>query len=212
VRELPADFIARLDRLSARYLSESDPRRQSGFSGGPERWRAERAAILEAIPASGELLDVGCANGHLLECLLQWALERGIELTPFGVDFSAALVALARERLPAFGEHFFCANAFDWRPPRRFTYVFAVWDCVPRAAFGQFVEHLLAHVAAPGGRLIVGAYGSRTRGEVPAPVDALLRQLGYPLIGWAACGDPETARFAWIDVPPAAMPTAHGVR
>jgi SAM-dependent methyltransferase len=201
VRELPADFVRQLERLSARYLGESDPRRQSGFSGGVERWRLEREPILEAIPASGELLDVGCANGHLLECLLQWAVLRGVRLTPFGVDLSPDLIALARERLSEFRTHFFCADAFTWQPPRRFRYVYAVWDCVPPEAFGQFVQHLLVQVTAPGGRLIVGAYGSRTRREAPAPVNALLTQLGHPVIGHASAGRPETARFAWIDAP-----------
>jgi SAM-dependent methyltransferase len=199
VSEWPADFTQRLERLAARYLSERDPRRQSGFSGGRARWRAERAPLLAAIPHSGDFLDVGCANGHLLECLMQWALERGIELTPFGVDLAPALIALAQQRLPAFRTHFFCANACDWQPPRRFHYVYALWDCVPPAHFAQFVAHLRAVICAPGGRLIIGAYGSRTRAEAPAAVDVLLVQQGYTVVGRVSAGRPETARFAWVD-------------
>jgi SAM-dependent methyltransferase len=199
--ELPASFLQHLRDLESGYLRETDPMRQSGFSGGADRWRVERSPILSAIPASGTLLDVGCANGHLLECLLRWGLESGLILTPFGVDCSARLIALARQRLPAFRDHFFVANAWDWSPPRRFQYVYAVCDCVPDSCFGGFVEHLLSQAVAPGGRLIIGAYGSRSRGELPAPVDQMLTRLGYTLIGSTAAGQPETARFAWIPAP-----------
>jgi hypothetical protein len=31
------------------------------------------------------------------------------------------------------------------------------------------------------------------------PIDQLLTQLGYSVVGSATAGMPETARFAWID-------------
>src|SRR5215472_1576889 len=86
---LPAEFLNHLGTLEAAYLSSDDPLRQSGFGGGPARWRAERSPILDAIGGSGTLLDVGCANGYLLESLVSWGSERGLALTPFGVDRSA---------------------------------------------------------------------------------------------------------------------------
>jgi SAM-dependent methyltransferase len=196
---LPAEFLQRLAELERAYLRETDPIKQSGFSGGAERWRTERSPILNAIPASGSLLDVGCANGYLLECLLQWACERGVTLTPFGVDCSAGLIELARERLPMFRGHFHVANASVWIPPQRFQYVYSVFDCVPESALGDFVEHLLSQVVAPGGRLILGAYGSRSRREVPVRLDELLANLGHVVAGSAVAGVPETARFIWID-------------
>jgi SAM-dependent methyltransferase len=196
---LPPEFLARLEALQAGYLAESDPLRQSGFSGGRERWRAERAPILEALTDDGDFLDVGCANGYLLESLLAWSCARGVRLTPYGVDCSAGLVALAQQRLPAFRAHFFVANAWDWRPSRRFRYVFALWDCVPPEYFAAFVSHLLDHVTAPRGRLILGAYGSRARNERPARVEALLSAAGHAVQGGVSAGEPETARFAWID-------------
>jgi 2-polyprenyl-3-methyl-5-hydroxy-6-metoxy-1,4-benzoquinol methylase len=66
--------------------------RQSGFSGGAERWRAERESILDPIHSDGEILDIGCANGYLLECLVTWAKDRGINLTPHGLDHGARLI------------------------------------------------------------------------------------------------------------------------
>jgi SAM-dependent methyltransferase len=196
---LPPAFLDHLTALESAYLRESDPIKQSGFSGGPERWRAERAPILDAIPTSGDLLDIGCANGHLLECLLQWGFERDLALTPFGIDCSAALVALARERLPNFHHNFLVANAWGWTPPRRSQYVYSVFDCVPRADLGVFAKQLMENVVAAGGRLILGAHGSRSRRETPARIDAMLTQLGYQLAGSTHAGTPHTARFAWID-------------
>jgi SAM-dependent methyltransferase len=195
---LPPAFVAQLEALAARYLGESDPLRQSGFSGGHARWQAERAPILEAIPGDGEFLDVGCANGYLLESLLAWSSVRGVRLIPFGVDCSPGLVALARERLPAFRENFYVGNAWDWQPPRRFRCVYVLHDCVPPGHFAAFVGYLLARVTAPGGRLIVGAYGSRARNERPERVEALLAAAGHEVLGKASAGNPETARFAWI--------------
>ncbi len=69
---LPRDFVRRIESLEEAYLRSDDPIRQSGFGGGAERWRAERGPILEAVEGDGDLLDIGCANGYLLECLVAW--------------------------------------------------------------------------------------------------------------------------------------------
>ena len=164
---LPSQFLTQLRELEASYVRESDPIRQSGFAGGPERWRLEREPILEPIRQDGEILDIGCANGYLLECLVAWAYERGISLTPFGVDQGSHLIALARQRLSEYTAHFYVGNAWDWKPPQRYRYVYSVHDCVPEQFLAAFVERLLRTTVAPGGTLILGAYGSRSRGIEP---------------------------------------------
>jgi hypothetical protein len=116
-RPLPAEFLRALAALERAYLVASDPLRQSGFGGGPHRWRAERKPILQAIDGDGDLLDIGCANGFLLESLRAWALERNIALIPYGVDQGAQLIAIARARLPGFANHFWVGNAWSWQPP-----------------------------------------------------------------------------------------------
>ena len=115
-QRLPSQFLTQLRELEASYVRESDPIRQSGFAGGPARWRLEREPILEPILEDGDILDIGCANGFLLESLVAWARERGISLTPFGVDHGSRLIALARQRLPEYAEHFYVGNAWDWKP------------------------------------------------------------------------------------------------
>src|SRR5262245_59123546 len=129
--ELSAAFLERLRALERSYLRETDPVRQSGFGGGHERWRVERELFLDALIEDGDLLDVGCANGFLLECLVAWAQERHLRLTPYGVDFGEALIDCAKRRLPQYASHFWVANAWDWVPPRTFRYVYTIHDCVP---------------------------------------------------------------------------------
>jgi len=185
--------------LEAGYLAHDDPIRQSGFSGGPDRWRRERGPILEAIDVDGDLLDVGCANGYLLECLVAWAAERGRRIVPYGVDLSEKFIDLARRRLPKHADHFWVANAWAWSPPRRFRFVYALLDSVPDESMGTYAHRLLDRSVETGGRLIAGHYGSRSRGVPPLDVAALLTADGLRVAGEAAGGDPIITRFAWVD-------------
>ena len=75
---------ARPSELEAAYLAATDPYGGSGFRGDAERWRTAREVILAAIDRSGSLLDVGCANGLLLESLVSWGAERGLAIDPWG--------------------------------------------------------------------------------------------------------------------------------
>jgi hypothetical protein len=67
------------------YLSAADPRAQSGFHGSPERWEAARRGIVDAIDRDGTFLDVGCANGLLMESVAEWSL---FVIEPYGIDFA----------------------------------------------------------------------------------------------------------------------------
>lgn len=196
--ELPDTFLRELEALEASYLRHDDPIEQSGFGGGRERWRAEREPILDAIEADGDLLDVGCANGYLLECLVQWGHERGIRLIPYGLDQGRRLVELARQRQPHLAANFFVGNAWDWQPPRLFDYVYTLLDCVPPDYAVEYVRRLLVRAVAPGGRLIVGSYGSRSREIPPTDVGAFLGSAGFAIVGTSQGGTPCIARFAWI--------------
>ena len=141
-RELPNSFIEKLKKLEQSYLSQKDPILQSGFSGGKERWRKERHIILDPITKEGSFLDVGCANGFLLKSLAKWAEEKEITLIPYGVDFGAGLINLAKKRFPEYPNNFWNANAWSWEPPIKFDYVYTLYDCVPHNYLKEFVKHL----------------------------------------------------------------------
>jgi len=195
---LPDEFLADLRRLEESYLSSADPIVQSGFGGGLERWRNEREVILRAVDGDGDFLDIGCANGHLLECLCRWARTRGIVLAPYGVDYGPRLVELARQRFSQQADHFWVANAWEWQPPRRFRYVYSLCDCVPRALLGEYVGRLASRCIEPGGTLIIGAYGSRSRREPAFDVGRFLCNGGHQLAGSASVGQPPVSCIAWI--------------
>jgi len=197
--ELPRDFLEKLESLEVAYLAEDDPIRQSGFSGGPRRWRAERKPILEAIEMNGDILDVGCANGFLLECLIVWASECGITLTPYGLDQGAQLIELAKQQLPNYRSNFYVGNAWDWEPPRQYRYVYTLYDCVPPAFLEEYVYRVLARMVDTGGRLIVGAYGSRSQGTPPFDIKGFLESRGFSVAGTAEGGNPPVTSFAWVD-------------
>jgi len=200
-RSLPPEFLEFIGSLEAAYLTHDDPILQSGFHGGAERWRAERSPILAGIEESGDLLDICCANGYLLACLVQWAKERSILIEPYGVDIGLRLIRLARLRFPGREDHFRVANVWDWVPSRRFRYVYTLYDVVPAGYLAEYVERLLARVVAPGGRLIVGAYGSRSQGIPAFDVSGFLRENGFDVAGMAVGGDPPLTAFAWVDGP-----------
>ncbi len=196
---LPTEFIERLAELERSYLRTDDPILQSGFGGGSDRWRQEREPLLNAVEQGGDLIDVGCANGYLLECLMAWGRERGLDVVPHGVDVGSRLIEVARRRLPKHAANLHVGNAWDWLPPRRYRYVYSVYDCVPAAYLGEYVERLLAEFVEPGGRLIIGAYGSRSRDIEPFDVASFLQSIGVTVAGTAEGGHPPVSAFTWAD-------------
>lgn len=60
-------FSSLRKQLEEAYLQHDEPWKQSGFSGPEERWVACRKPIADCVEKSGSFLDIGCANGYLLE-------------------------------------------------------------------------------------------------------------------------------------------------
>jgi hypothetical protein len=190
------------DALAAAYLRESDARWQSGFDGDADLWREAREVVLRAVPNDGSLLDVGCANGHLLECLALWSKERGRQLSLYGLELNPALADAARRRLPALAGRIFTGNVSDWNPPQRFTYVRTGLEYVPPGRETRLVDRLLDRVVAQDGRLIVGPV---SQDELQVTVDAVsgARPTAIGVVGatdrngktrhvvWAAGGRPS---------------------
>jgi hypothetical protein len=75
--------------ITPAYLLEDNPRTQSGFNGDEDHWIQARGLIADAIDRAGTFLDVGCANGYLMECLERCTAQKGYRLRPgyfAGVD------------------------------------------------------------------------------------------------------------------------------
>ena len=143
-----------------KYLAGTNPRQQSGFGRDERDWERFRRPVVAPVQMQGAYLDIGCANGLLMESIVPWAKEDGYDLEPYGLDVSAKLAALARQRLPAWRDRVFVGNALFWDPPKRFEYVRTELVYVPPTRRGEYVERLLSRFVAPQGRLIVCSYGS----------------------------------------------------
>ena len=173
-------WFARLQcELEPSYLAAAEPWSQSGFSGPFERWVACRKPIAECMTEPGAFLDIGCANGYLLECVPQWAAERGTPIDPWGLDLSAKLVATARKRLVDHREKLFAGNALTWEPPRRFDYVRTELCYVPDEYQARYISRLLSEYVCRGGKLLVTEYRSRKESSAGPWVDETLRALGF---------------------------------
>jgi SAM-dependent methyltransferase len=188
-------FAALRDAIAEYYLSEPDnPYRGSGRGKGAARWEETRRCIADAVHRDGDFMDVGCANGLLLESLVLWCGERGQRIVPHGIDFVPELVEQAKARHPAHAANFEVQNAFYWEPRRRYDFVRTNVEFVQRPDRAGFVRRLFDHAVAPGGRLILCHYS--------APDDPLvdcaefLGGLGYAVAGRAAA---DKVSVAWTD-------------
>jgi SAM-dependent methyltransferase len=188
-------FAALRAAVAEHYLAEpGNPYRESGRSSGAQRWDETRRCIADAVDRDGHFMDVGCANGLLLETLGRWCLEKGIAITPHGLDFVPELVSLARARHSAHRDSFEVANAWDWEPRRRYDYVRIGIDTMRPADRSEFVSRVLERAVADGGRLIVCHY--RNADEAPLDVGAWLAGMGRSVAGAARAPGVE---LAWID-------------
>lgn len=183
------------------YLAGGNPRAQSGYSGDEQRWKQARGLLVAALPRSGgTFLDVGCANGHLMRTLTDWASAAGVAIEPFGVEISERLAAAAREQQPQWADRIWCGNAFDWLPPRRFDVVRTGLDYVPEVFREDYLRHLMSHAVAPGGRLVIGVFNEERAEDF---LQAQVAGFGYRIAGRVDTPHrhPEVSYKAfWVDV------------
>jgi SAM-dependent methyltransferase len=153
-------FAEELALHEAKYLAGANPRQQSGFGRDEGDWDRFRRPVVASIEMDGSFLDIGCANGLLMESVVAWARADGHAVEPYGLDISARLAAIARQRLPQWSERVFVGNALFWEPPIQFDFVRTELVYVPSSRRREYVERLLERFVTPGGRLIVCSYGS----------------------------------------------------
>jgi len=187
--------------LEEAYLQHNEPRKQSGFLGPEEAWIQCRKPIADCLDKSGTFLDIGCANGYLLECVAKWSKERGIEIIPYGLDLSERLIGLARERLPKYESHFFVGNGWTWNPPMKFDYVRTEVVYVPEELQEKYVKRLLNEFINVNGKLLVAEYRSRKDTESRKWIDEYLKEwdLTVEFINSGYYEGKELTRFAVIE-------------
>lgn len=181
------------------YLAAPDGRGGSGFHGDAARWQFARRVIVSAIDRHGSFLDVGCANGLLLESVVEWAAQDGYRVEPHGLELSERLAQLARRRLPQWADRIHVGDVTNWQPPQPYDFVRTELEVAPEHQRRDLVQRCLRDLVAPGGRLILCNYGSSR--EPAAALVAPLRQWGFEVAGSAEVSEHGTVvtRTAWID-------------
>jgi SAM-dependent methyltransferase len=181
------------------YLAAETAEAGSGHSGSPADWEYSRSIVAEAIPRADIFLDVGCANGLLMESLHRWT---GVE--PYGLEISPELADLARRRLPRWADRIFVGNAIEWSPSFRFAVVRTSLEYVPKPRRRELIGHLLDRVVSPGGRLVIGKFNE---GIAHRALEADVSAWGFQIAGRAERPhrtEPTLAyRAFWIDAAPA---------
>jgi SAM-dependent methyltransferase len=186
--------------FTAKYLAADNPRAQSGHGGDEARWRYSRGMIVEAVHKSGTFLDVGCANGHLIESLYQWLKGSGLSVEFYGLDISEGLAELAKKRLPHWKDRIYIGNALYWMPPVKYDFVRTGLEYVPLGRQRDYVNHLLANYTAQGGRLIIGLYNEERNSR---ELEGNIRSWGYQTPGYCEKSKPDNEivsyKMLWID-------------
>jgi SAM-dependent methyltransferase len=179
------------------YLSKDNPRAQSGHGSDVTSWRHVRSMILEPITSGGTFIDIGCANGHLIESLDCWMRNTDVRVQFYGLEISKKLYDLAVRRLPEFSSRLFHGNALYWKPPFRFDYVYTmILPDLPSELHREFLRHLFEDCLAPGGKLILGPWNDL--GLEPEIAGIGFRPTGYCEKS-IALKPYRCKRLVWID-------------
>jgi len=182
------------------YLSTDNPRAQSGCGGDEDRWRYSRRMIIEAIHKNGTFLDVGCANGYLIESLHKWLAGSGLEIEFYGLDISEGLAELAKKRLPHWQDRIYIGNALYWTPSVKYDFVRTGLEYVPLGRQKDFVNHIFVNYVAKNGRLIIGLYSEeRDKREL----ESQIHDWGYNPTGYCEKSKTDNEivsyKLLWID-------------
>jgi 2-polyprenyl-3-methyl-5-hydroxy-6-metoxy-1,4-benzoquinol methylase len=173
------------------YVAATTPQGGSGSSRDPAGWEYARSLLADACGRSGlSFLDVGCANGLLMESMADWA-----DVEPYGLDISPELAAVARARCPQWADRIRVGNVRDWQPGRRFDVVRTGLDYVPAPRRRELVERLLDF----GGRVIVGVFNEEREER---RLEALVASWGFAIAGRSERAHPHPRlayRAFWID-------------
>ena len=131
------------------YLAAETAEAGSGSSRDHAGWERARSLLAEAVEPGQTFLDVGCANGLLMESMATWARAE-----PYGLEISPELAEVARRRLPQWADRIWVGNAIDWKSPRRFDVVRTGIDYVPAPRRRHLVERMLSYSE----RLVIGVF------------------------------------------------------
>lgn len=77
------------------------------FHGSYEQWKLARDCFVPYVRDANDVLDIGCANGFLLQSLMDWG---GRTFTPWGIDIRETSIDAARAMFPDHADNFVVAD------------------------------------------------------------------------------------------------------
>jgi SAM-dependent methyltransferase len=172
------------DVLEKSYTVHEEPWEQSGFSGPEERWIRCRKPIADCIDKPGSFLDIGCANGYLIESMTGWLNEKGINIDFYGLDISGKLLDLAKQRLPRLVSHLFHGNAWTWDPVMKFDFVRTEIIYVPDDLQCKYIRRILNEFIKPDGKLLAAEYRSQKDEGTQPWINEKLEAQGFKIDRW----------------------------
>jgi 2-polyprenyl-3-methyl-5-hydroxy-6-metoxy-1,4-benzoquinol methylase len=164
------------------YIRHTEPWKQAGFMMTEEDWVTCRKPVADCIQKSGTFLDINCSNGYFLESILKWTASRGLSITPYGIDLSAKLIALAKARLPKYADNLVVGTAPHWTAPTQFDYVRTELAYALEEAQEQYLHKVFSSYVAPEGNVILTEY--RTKKESPKTpwMDEKVRKWDFDIV------------------------------
>jgi 2-polyprenyl-3-methyl-5-hydroxy-6-metoxy-1,4-benzoquinol methylase len=147
--------------LEESYLRYPEPWKQAGFMEDEKAWIECRKPIADCVDKSGAFLDIACSNGYLLECLVKWTAERGLQLVPYGLDLSEKLIAVAKTRLAAYSSNLVVGNATKWLSPVKYDFVRTELGYVLDESQEQYLQKVFSNFLSPDGKVIITEYRSK---------------------------------------------------
>ena len=172
------------------YLAADTPQGGSGSSRDEAGWERARSLLADAVQPDQTFLDIGCANGLLMESMASWA---GVE--PYGLEISPELAELAQRRLPQWANRIWVGNALHWEPPHPFAVVRTGLDYVPPPPRRGLVEHVLGYA----NRLVIGVFNEEREKRV---LESEVAEWGFEISGRTERPHPHPRlayRAFWID-------------
>ena len=176
--------------IAPAYLAADTVEGGSGSSRDAAGWEYARSLLADAVAPGQTFLDIGCANGLLMESMARWG-----DIRPYGLEISPELAAVARIRLPRWADRIWVGNAIAWGPPHSFDVVRTHVDYVPVPRRPALVEHLLSYA----GRLVIGVFNEERETRW---LENEIAALGFAISGRSERPHPHPQlayRAFWID-------------
>ena len=177
------------------YTYRDQPWAQSGHSGNAFTYRFKKMLVLEAVDKSGTFLDIGSANGYLIECLDNWSKNSCVQVEFFGLEISKELTELSKKRVPRLKDNFFNGNVFTWQPPFKFDFVYTmIIPDLPDYLHEKLIRLLFSDYVKPSGRLILGEYKTYE-------IEKMVTAMDYQINGYCEkkMSETRTKKIIWID-------------